>query len=80
MGKLFKITITETLVRNLGVKANSLDEATKKVNNLYLDAKINLMDEKFAEEYDLCGEEVYNFEFSKLENVDSLEADNSKNL
>ena len=38
------------------------------------------MDEKFAEEYDLCGEEVYNFEFSKLENIDSLEADNSKNL
>ena len=80
MGKLFKITITETLVRILGVKANSLDEATKKVNNLYLDAKINLMDEKFAEEYDLCGEEVYNFEFSKLENIDSLEAGNSKNL
>ena len=80
MGKLFKITITETLVRNLGVKANSLDEATKKVNNLYLDAKINLMDEKFAEKYDLCGEEVYNFELSKLENIDSLEADNSKNL
>ena len=28
MEKLFKVTITETLVRNLGVKAKSLEEAT----------------------------------------------------
>ena len=48
MEKLFKVTITETLVRNLGVKAKSLEEATKKVNSLYLDAKINLMDENFV--------------------------------
>ena len=53
MEKLFKVTITETLVRNLGVKAKSLEEATKKVNGLYLDAKINLMDEDFVEDYGL---------------------------
>ena len=36
MEKLFKVTITETLVRNLGVKAKSLEEATKKVKDLGL--------------------------------------------
>ena len=39
MEKLFKVTITETLVRNLGVKAKSLEEATKKVNGLYFRCK-----------------------------------------
>jgi hypothetical protein len=72
MEKLFKVTITETLVRNLGVKAKSLEEATKKVNGLYLDAKINLMDENFVEDYGLKGEEVYRFEFNKLENIEAL--------
>ncbi len=72
MEKLFKVTITETLVRNLGVKAKNLEEATKKVNGLYLDAKINLMDENFVEDYDLKGEEVYRFEFNKLESVEAL--------
>ena len=34
MEKLFKVTITETLVRNIGVKAENLQEATKKVNGV----------------------------------------------
>ena len=51
MEKLFKVTITETLVRNIGVKAENLQEATKKVNGLYLDSKINLMINDYIEDF-----------------------------
>ena len=74
MEKLFKVTITETLVRNIGVKAENLQEATKKVNGLYLDSKINLMGDDYIEDYGLKAEEVYRFEFNKLENLDNIES------
>ncbi len=73
MEKLFKVTITETLVRNIGVKAENLQEATKKVNGLYLDSKINLMINDYIEDYGLKAEEVYRFEFNKLENLDNFQ-------
>lgn len=73
MEKLFKVTITEILVRNIGVKAENLQEATKKVNGLYLDSKINLMDDDYIEDYGLKAEEVYRFEFNKLENLDNFQ-------
>ncbi len=66
MKKLFKVTITETLVRNIGVKAETLQEATKKVNGLYLDSKISLMADDHIEDYGLKAEEVYRFEFNKF--------------
>ena len=73
MEKLFKVTITETLVRNIRVKAENLQEATKKVNGLYLDSKINLMGDDYIEDYGLKAEEVYRFEFNKLENLDNFQ-------
>ena len=73
MEKLFKVTITETLVRNIGVKAENLQEATKKVNGLYLDSKINLIGDDYIEDYGLKAEEVYRFEFNKLENLDNFQ-------
>lgn len=73
MEKLFKVTITETLVRNIGVKAENLQEATKKVNGLYLDSKINLTGDDYIEDYGLKAEEVYRFEFNKLEALDNFQ-------
>ena len=73
MEKLFKVTITETLVRNIGVKAENIQEATKKVNGLYLDSKINLVGDDYIEDYGLKAEEVYRFEFNKLENLDNFQ-------
>ncbi len=73
MEKLFKVTITETLVRTIGVKVENLQEATKKVNGLYLDSKINLMGDDYIEDYGLKAEEVYRFEFNKLENLDNFQ-------
>ena len=73
MKKLFKVTITETLVRNIGVKAETLQEATKKVNGLYLDSKISLMADDHIEDYGLKAEEVYRFEFNKLEALDNFQ-------
>lgn len=78
MKKLFKVTITETLVRNIGVKAETLQEATKKVNGLYLDSKIGLIADDHIEDYGLKAEEVYRFEFNKLETLDNFEFKEAK--
>ena len=78
MEKLFKVTITETLARSIGVKAETLQEATKKVNSLYLDSKISLMADDHIEDYGLKAEEVYRFEFNKLETLDNFEFKEAK--
>ena len=44
---------------------DSIEEATKKVNSLYLDSKISLMADDHIEDYGLKAEEVYRFEFNK---------------
>ena len=36
------------------------------------------MDENFVEDYDLKGEEVYRFEFNKLESVEALKTMEAK--
>ncbi len=72
--KIFKVTIIEKLVKNIAVEAESLEEATQKVDNHYLAEEIILSAENYDGGYEITGEEITEEEAKKIKSLeDSLE-------
>ena len=72
--KTFKVTIIEKLVKNIAVEAESLEEATQKVDSHYLAEEIILSAENYDGGYEITGEEITEKEAKKIKSLeDSLE-------
>lgn len=72
--KTFKVTIIEKLVKNIAVEAETLEEATEKVDKHYLSEEIILSAENYDGLYEITGEEITEEEAKKIKSLeDSLE-------
>lgn len=56
--KIFKVTITEKLVKSIAVEAENLEEATEKVNKEYLEQNIMLTANDYDGGYEMDGTEI----------------------